>query len=119
LYFKEVFVLPIYEYECLSCGERFDEMRKLSDPPVTECKLCKGTVRKLLAAPALQFKGTGWYVTDYAGKNASSHKEGAAKDGGNGSGAPKPEAKPEAKTEKKDAPSCSCPSGKCAAPSKQ
>ena len=62
--------MPIYEYECRSCGAHFDVMQKLSDPIVTECGLCKGTdVRKLLGTPALQFKGSGWYVTDYAGKS--------------------------------------------------
>lgn len=113
--------MPIYEYECLSCGERFDEMQKLSDPPVAACRLCKGKVRKLLGTPALQFKGSGWYITDYAGKNASSHKEGAAKEAGNGSVDSKSEtpavAKPEKseKPEKNNASSCACSSGKCGA----
>ena len=68
--------MPIYEYVCTSCGERFDLLQRLSDPPMTECGLCKGTLRKLLGAPALQFKGSGWYVTDYAGKNGSSANTG-------------------------------------------
>ncbi len=74
--------MPLYEYECLSCGERFEALQKFSDAPLTECRVCKGKVRKLLGTPALQFKGTGWYITDYAGKS------------------PKPEAanKPEPKT---------------------
>ncbi len=61
--------MPIYEYECQSCGQRFDVMQKFTDEPVSECKFCKGGVRKLMGTPALQFKGTGWYVTDYAGKS--------------------------------------------------
>ena len=62
--------MPLYEYECLKCGERFEVIQKFSDEPVrvhTENggSTCSGAVRKLLAAPAIQFKGTGWYVTDY------------------------------------------------------
>ncbi len=86
--------MPLYEYECLSCGERFEALQKFSDSPLTECKFCKGKVRKLLGTPALQFKGSGWYITDYAGK--SPKPEGAQKEG--------KEAKPEAKS----GPSCSC-----------
>jgi len=61
--------VPIYEYECLSCGRHFDVLQKFSDKPITDCDVCKGTVRKLMGTPALQFKGTGWYITDYAGKS--------------------------------------------------
>lgn len=62
--------MPLYEYECLKCGERFEIIQKFSDDPVkvhTENggSSCDGAVRKLLAAPAIQFKGSGWYVTDY------------------------------------------------------
>ena len=92
--------MPIYEYQCLSCGIHFEEMQKMSDPPLTECKLCKGKVRKLLGTPALQFKGSGWYVTDYAGK--SPKPEGAQKEGKEG-----------AKGEAKSGPSCSCSGGSC------
>jgi putative FmdB family regulatory protein len=73
---KEVFVLPLYEYECLSCGERFEALQKFSDSPLTECKFCKGSVKRLLGTPALQFKGTGWYITDYAGKSPKPEKAG-------------------------------------------
>ncbi len=97
--------MPIYEYECTSCGERFDVMQKFSDPPVKTCRLCKGKVRKVLAAPALQFKGSGWYITDYAGKNAANNTEGKAQSSGEA-------AKPEAKAGK-DAPACACKSGSC------
>lgn len=62
--------MPLYEYECLKCGERFELIRKFSDAPVVVHSPnggseCDGAVRKLLAAPAIQFKGSGWYVTDY------------------------------------------------------
>lgn len=60
--------MPLYEYECDGCGRRFELIRKFSDAPVTNCPTCNGSVRKLLSSPAIQFKGTGWYVTDYARK---------------------------------------------------
>jgi putative FmdB family regulatory protein len=58
--------VPIYEYECESCDERFELMQKFSDKPVKKCPKCGGAVHKVLSAPALHFKGTGWYATDYA-----------------------------------------------------
>ena len=60
--------MPLYEYECDDCGHRFERIRKFSDPPLTACPVCAGRVRKLVSSPAIQFKGTGWYVTDYARK---------------------------------------------------
>ena len=60
--------MPLYEYECDSCGLRFEMIRRFSDPPVETCKNCGGPVHKLFSAPAIRFKGTGWYVTDY-GRN--------------------------------------------------
>jgi putative FmdB family regulatory protein len=60
--------MPLYEYECHDCGRRFEIIQKLSDRAVETCPSCGGTVRKLQSAPAFQFKGTGWYVTDYAKK---------------------------------------------------
>jgi putative FmdB family regulatory protein len=61
--------LPLYEYECPKDGT-FERMQKFSDPPVSACPVCGGPVEKLLSAPAIQFKGTGWYVTDYARKSS-------------------------------------------------
>lgn len=61
--------MPIYEYECKSCGHRTELLQKLSDPPLESCPECQGTVRKVLSAPGLHFKGSGWYVTDYAKKS--------------------------------------------------
>lgn len=58
--------MPIYEYECESCHNRFELMQKFSDRPLKKCVKCGRPVHKLLSAPALVFKGTGWYVTDYA-----------------------------------------------------
>ena len=63
--------MPLYEYECEACGGRFEVIQKFSET-TTECRRCgKGPVRRLVAAPAFQFKGTGWYVTDYAQKGKS------------------------------------------------
>lgn len=62
--------MPLYEYLCGSCANRFELIRKFSDPPVTECPACGGPVEKLLSSPAIQFKGSGWYITDYAKSGA-------------------------------------------------
>jgi putative FmdB family regulatory protein len=72
--------MPLYEYECRKCHHRFEVIQKVSDRPVRKCPKCGKTgVEKLLSAPAVHFKGTGWYVTDYAGK-------GRGKAGGEGKG---------------------------------
>lgn len=78
--------MPIYEYECQSCGKRTEVIQRMDDAPLAACPQCGGEVKKLLSAPAVQFKGSGWYVTDYAGK----------KGGGT-------ETKTESKSEKKEA----------------
>jgi putative FmdB family regulatory protein len=63
--------MPLYEYQCDACGQRFEKIQKFSDPPVETCPGCgKGPVRKLLSSPAIQFKGSGWYITDYAKKSS-------------------------------------------------
>lgn len=64
--------MPLYEYECEQCGATFEVIQKFSDHSVTVCRTCGGNVRRLLSAPAIQFKGTGWYITDYAKKNSPS-----------------------------------------------
>lgn len=75
--------MPLYEYACDACGHHFELIRKFSDPPVETCYTCGGgPVRKLLSSPAIQFKGTGWYITDYARKGQSAQSEGASKDSG-------------------------------------
>jgi putative FmdB family regulatory protein len=73
--------LPLYEYECPDHG-RFELVRKFSDPPVTKCPKCGKAVQKMLSAPAIQFKGTGWYVTDYAKKSGGESKDGKGKSEG-------------------------------------
>lgn len=65
--------MPLYEYRCENCGRTFELIQKFSDSPAEHCPNCgKGPVRKLLSSPAIQFKGTGWYVTDYAKKDSGS-----------------------------------------------
>ena len=60
--------MPLYEYQCDACAHRFERIQKFSDPPVDVCPECgKGPVTKLISAPGIQFKGAGWYITDYAG----------------------------------------------------
>jgi putative FmdB family regulatory protein len=62
--------MPLYEYECEACGGTFEKIRKFSDPPLEVCEKCgQGPVRKLISSPAIQFKGSGWYITDYAKKS--------------------------------------------------
>src|SRR6266849_5722479 len=61
--------MPLYEYECDVCGHRFEVIQKFADAPIETCPSCGGPVRKLQSAPAFQFKGSGWYVTDYARKD--------------------------------------------------
>ena len=61
--------MPLYEYQCDHCGEIFEIIQKFSDPPLFECELCGGKLERLLSPPAIRFKGDGWYVTDYGGKN--------------------------------------------------
>ena len=67
--------MPIYEYECNKCGHRFEVIQRHSDPLIESCGECQGPVRKLISSPAFQFKGTGWYVTDYARKGKSDAKD--------------------------------------------
>jgi putative FmdB family regulatory protein len=68
--------MPLYEYECESCGTRLERIQKYSDPLLEECPKCGGKLRKLISSPAFQFKGSGWYATDYARKGEG--KEGKA-----------------------------------------
>lgn len=74
--------MPLYEYLCDSCHERSEVLQRFEDPPLTVCPNCGGNLRKLLSAPAFQFKGSGWYVSDYARKS-----EGGSSGSGTSSGA--------------------------------
>jgi putative FmdB family regulatory protein len=101
--------MPLYEYECDACAHRFEKIQKFSDPPVDKCPVCGSPVHKLLSSPAIQFKGSGWYITDYArkdsqaaGKTEKSEKgDGGAGKGDAGKSDSKAETKAEAKTETK------------------
>ncbi len=67
--------MPLYEYQCPKCGHRFERIQKFSDPDPKKCPQCgAGKLERLLHAPAVQFKGSGWYVTDYGRKSAPSGK---------------------------------------------
>jgi len=92
--------LPIYEYQCTQCGHRFEQIQKFSDPLVENCPQCGGKVEQLLSAPAVQFKGSGWYVTDYARKGSGGGKKDGSSEsktgdkGGESKGEGKSESKP-------------------------
>ena len=101
--------MPLYDYRCHKCGETFEVRQKFSDELLTVHEGCGGELERLISPPALQFKGTGWYVTDYArnGKSpsASSGSEGKTESKSETKSDTKPDAKPESKkTESKPAP---------------
>jgi putative FmdB family regulatory protein len=88
--------MPLYEYQCDACAHRFEVIQKYSDAPIDVCPKCGGSVKKLLSSPAIQFKGSGFYITDYArkGDSASSESSSTASE-------TKSETKTESKTESK------------------
>jgi len=74
--------VPLYEYECVKCGHRFEKIESTSASTTKKCPKCGAKAERLLAAPAIQFKGSGWYVTDYAGKSSGSAAKESSGDGG-------------------------------------
>jgi len=88
--------MPLYEYECKKCHHRFERIQKFSDPHVKKCPDCKGPVEQVVSAPAVQFKGSGWYVTDYPKKSS-----GGSSPSSNGESGSKKEEKKDSKTEAK------------------
>ena len=103
--------MPLYEYHCSKCGKNFDVLQKFSDVPLTTHEECGGAVERMLSAPAFQFKGSGWYVTDYgkggvkpgASDRTSDNKSGDDKSGDKKSGDSKAaETKAESKSESKN-----------------
>ena len=97
--------MPLYEYECFLCGHRFERIQRVSDETVSDCPECGGSVRRLLSAPALQFKGSGWYVTDYADRSKKS--------------SPDPEKKSSDSSSKPEKKAASGKTGKAKSPSKK
>ena len=87
--------MPLYEYQCFVCGHSFERIRKVADASAVTCSECGGKVRRLLGVPALQFKGSGWYVNDY-GKGNRDHSTALAKTDESPS-PPKEDAKPKKK----------------------
>ena len=85
--------MPLYEYQCKKCRHRFEKIQKFSDAPVKKCPECGGAVEQLLSAPAVQFKGSGWYVTDYAKKSGSQSSSNGGSDKSEKADKPKEEAK--------------------------
>ena len=76
--------MPTYDYECDACHHEFEIFQNMSDDPLTKCPKCKGPIEQLISAPAVQFKGSGWYVTDYAkggSQPGSATGEAGSKDG--------------------------------------
>jgi putative FmdB family regulatory protein len=89
--------MPLYEYQCDKCAHRFEVIQKYADAPIDVCPKCGGPVKKLLSSPAIQFKGTGWYITDYARSGKSDSSAPASSE-------TKTDTKAEAKTEAKSEP---------------
>jgi putative FmdB family regulatory protein len=90
--------MPLYEYLCKKCGHRFERIQKFSDPHVKKCPDCGGAVEQVISAPAVQFKGSGWYVTDYAKKSSGSGSSSSSSDNDSGS---KAESKADSKSDSK------------------
>jgi putative FmdB family regulatory protein len=97
--------MPLYEYECKKCGHRFEKIVKYSDKPHKKCPECGGAVEQMISAPAVQFKGSGWYVTDYpkkgAGASAGTSESGGTKDTAKESKETKKDEKPKTETSAK------------------
>jgi putative FmdB family regulatory protein len=74
--------VPLYEYECTKCHKRTEKIERASGPHLKKCPHCGGKVEQVLAPPAILFKGSGWYVTDYAGKKSGENAASASSDGG-------------------------------------
>ncbi len=81
--------MPLYEYQCIKCGARVEKIQKFSDAPLSVCEKCGGKLKRLVSSPAIQFKGSGWYVTDYARGSSSAGK---SADSSNGDAKKPPEA---------------------------
>ena len=100
--------MPLYEYECDACGQRFEIIQKFSDAPASTCKQCgKGPVHRLLSSPAIQFKGTGWYITDYSQKGKDGKAAGKSDTKSDSKAETTTDTKTETKSEAKTSPGSS------------
>ena len=90
--------MPLYEYQCDNCGHRFEVIQKFSDAPIAVCPKCGGPVQKLFSSPAIQFKGSGFYITDYARKGESATTPASSE---TKTDAPKSDSKAETKSDTK------------------
>ena len=93
--------MPLYEYQCEKCAHRFEVIQKFSDAPIEVCPKCGGPVVKLLSSPAIQFKGSGWYITDYARQGSRDSKDSKDHAPASSSSTSTSESKTETKTESK------------------
>jgi putative FmdB family regulatory protein len=96
--------MPLYEYQCKKCRHRFEKIQKFSDAPVKKCPECGGAVEQLISAPAVQFKGSGWYVTDYPKKSGSQSSSNGGSDKDKSEKADKPKEESKSKSEHKSEP---------------
>lgn len=97
--------MPIYEYVCDSCNRKTEAIQRVGEKPLKICPHCGGSLKKAFSAPAIQFKGSGWYVTDYAGARGEQKKKEASADSKEGAGESKAgeeKSQKKEKTEKKD-----------------
>lgn len=93
--------MPLYEYQCTQCSERVEIIQRMSDPPYAHCPKCGGDMKKLFSAPAIQFKGSGFYKTDYASPSASASSSPKGESSGDSKAESTSETKSETKTETK------------------
>ena len=93
--------MPLHEYECKKCGHRFEKIQKFSDEPIKVCPKCEGEVEQLLSAPAVRFKGAGWYVTDYAKKGSGAPKSSSGESGSTSTSSSSAESKSDGAAESK------------------
>jgi len=93
--------MPIYEYQCTKCNDRTEVIQKFTDPPYAVCDKCGGDVRKLMSAPAIQFKGSGFYKTDYASTPSKSETKSSDTKSESSTDSKSSESKSESKSETK------------------
>ena len=94
--------MPLYEYQCKKCKHKFEKIQKFSDRPIKKCPECGGPLEKIQHAPNVQFKGSGWYVTDYGGKSDKSKSDGSEKGSSEKDTSDKPSSEKKESTAKED-----------------